>query len=285
MSNKIKIMFVVIVGIVLVAVGVFASYMLIQRFQGGQQTPVVQDETIKTDIVVVTRDLFLGDTLTESDLRLITVPVEAAPRNALTDPAVAVGKIIKTDLIQGEMLLSHNLADPTNNNQDLSFILSEDHVLLAFPATDLMSSESMVQRGDIIDIFATFTQEIENVGEQPTTDTGEQPEPQTRTFTVDSMQKISVTAMVLEIIEDEGGTSTDLLPGQTGSETIVKPKTRARAYLLALDPQDALILKHLKDTNAIFDIVLRAPTSEVQFDLTPVTEDYIIEYYGLEILP
>lgn len=278
-------MFVVIVGIVLVAVGVFASYMLIQRFQGGQQTPVVQDETIKTDIVVVTRDLFLGDTLTESDLRLITVPVEAAPRNALTDPAVAVGKIIKTDLIQGEMLLSHNLADPTNNNQDLSFILSEDHVLLAFPATDLMSSESMVQRGDIIDIFATFTQEIENVGEQPTTDTGEQPEPQTRTFTVDSMQKVSVTAMVLEIIEDEGGTSTDLLPGQTGSETIVKPKTRARAYLLALDPQDALILKHLKDTDAIFDIVLRAPTSEVQFDLTPVTEDYIIEYYGLEILP
>lgn len=278
-------MFVVIVGIVLVAVGVFASYMLIQRFQGGQQTPVVQDETIKTDIVVVTRDLFLGDTLNESDLRLITVPVEAAPRNALKDPAAAVGKIIKTDLIQGEMLLSHNLADPTNNNQDLSFILSEDHVLLAFPATDLMSSESMVQRGDIIDIFATFTQEIENVGEQPTTDTGEQPEPQTRTFTVDSMQKVSVTAMVLEIIEDEGGTSTDLLPGQTGSETIVKPKTRARAYLLALDPQDALILKHLKDTDAIFDIVLRAPTSEVQFDLTPVTEDYIIEYYGLEILP
>jgi len=153
LSSKIKILFVVIVGIALVAVGVFASYMLIQRFQGGQQTQVVQDETIKTDIVVVTRDLFLGDTLTESDLRLITVPVEAAPRNALTDPAVAVGKIIKTDLIQGEMLLSHNLADPTNNNQDLSFILSEDHVLLAFPATDLMSSESMVQRGDIIDIF------------------------------------------------------------------------------------------------------------------------------------
>ena len=286
MTSKIKILFVVIVGIALVAVGVFASYMLIQRFQGGQQTQVVQDETIKTDIVVVTRDLFLGDTLNESDLRLITVPVAAAPRNALKDPAAAVGKIIKTDLIQGEMLLSHNLADPTNNNQDLSFILSEDHVLLAFPATDLMSSESMVQRGDIIDIFATFTQEIENVGEQPTTDTGEQPEPQTRTFTVDSMQKVSVTAMVLEIIEEDGGgTSTGLLPGQTAAETIVKPKTRARAYLLALDPQDALILKHLKDTNAIFDIVLRAPTSEVQFDLTPVTEDYIIEYYGLEILP
>jgi len=284
LTSKIKVFFVVIVGIVLVAVGVFASYMLIQRFQGNQRTPVVQDETVKTNIVVVTRDLFLGDTLTETDLKIVTVPVEVAPRDALTDPAEAVGKIIKTDLIQGEMLLSHNLADPTNNNQDLSFILSDEHVLLAFPATDLMSQESMIQRGDIIDIFATFTEELKPVGETPT-ETGEQTEPETRTFTVDSMQKISVTAMVLEVIEEEGGTSTNLVPGQTNSETIVKPKAKIRAYLLALAPQDALILKHLKDTNAIFDIVLRAPTSTVQFDLTPVTEEYIIEYYGLEILP
>jgi len=284
LSSKIKVLFVVIVGIVLVAVGVFASYLLIQRFQGGQQTPVVQDETIKTEIVVVTRDLFLGDTLTETDLKLVLVPVEVAPRNALTDPTEAVGKIIKTDLIQGEMLLLHNLADPTNNNRDLSFILSDEHVLLAFPATDLMSQESMIQRGDIIDIFATFTQELKTVGET-TSETGEQAEPETRTFTVDTMQKVSVTAMVLEVIEEKGGTSSNLLPGQTDTETIVKPKARIRAYLLALDPQDALILKHLKDTNAIFDFVLRAPTSTVQFDLTPVTEEYIIEFYGLEILP
>ena len=95
MSSKIKVLFVVIVGIALVAVGVFASYLLIQRFQGGQQTPVVQDETIKTEIVVVTRDLFLGDTLTDTDLKLVLVPVEVAPRNALTDPTESVGKISK----------------------------------------------------------------------------------------------------------------------------------------------------------------------------------------------
>jgi hypothetical protein len=58
-----------------------------------------------------------------------------------------------------------------------------------------------------------------------------------------------------------------------------------KSYLLALNPQDALVLKHLKDTGAVFDIVLRAPKSSVQFDLTPVTEEYIIEYYGLQVLP
>ena len=54
------------------------------------------------------------------------------------------------------------------------------------------------------------------------------------------------------------------------------------ALLLALDPQDALVLKHLKDTGAIFDLVLRSPTSNLLFDLEPVTDEYLIDLYGLE---
>ena len=281
MSNKPKTFLIVIVGLILVAVGVIASYLLVQRFQANQTPPATIGDTVKTSVVVVTRDLFLGDTITDTDVTLVSVPVELAPRDAIFAVEVTVGKIIKTDLVQGEMVLSHNLADPTNNNKDLSFILSDGHVLFAFPADDLMSREGVVQRGDVVDIFATFEEKIETVGET-TTITGEPIEPEKRTFTVDTMQKISVTAMVLEVIQQEENSN----PLPTGSaQPTPAPKTRVRAYLLALNPQDALILKHLKDTEAIFDIVLRAPTSTVQFDLTPVTEEFIIEYYGLEILP
>jgi hypothetical protein len=52
-----------------------------------------------------------------------------------------------------------------------------------------------------------------------------------------------------------------------------------------LDPQDALILKHLKDIGAIFDIVVRAPTSTVQFELDTVTDKFLVELYNLDILP
>ncbi len=283
MSNKTKAIFIIITGLVLVAAGVFASILLTQRFQANRPSAALQEDTVKTTVVVVTRDLFLGDAISGTDLKLVDVPVEVAPRDVITMLDQAVGKIIKTDLVQGEMVLSHNLADPTNNNKDLSFILSEDHVLLAFPADDLMSRESMVQRGDVVDIFATFEEEVKTVGETAaTTTTGEPAEPETRTFTVDTMQKVSVTAMVLEVIEAEG----DAAPLQgEDTDTAPAPATRIKAYLLALNPQDALILKHLKDTGAIFDIVLRAPTSIAQFGLTPVTEEYIVEYYGLEILP
>ena len=281
MSNKPKAVFIVIVGLILVAIGVFASVLLVQRYQANIAPTAANDDTVKTSVVVVTRDMFLGDAIVGTDVTLISVPVELAPRDAIATVEETLGKIIKTDLVQGEMVLKHNLADPTNNNKDLSFILSEDHVLMAFPADDLMSREGLVQRGDIVDIFATFTEKVKTVGETTTT-TGEPKEPEMRTFTVDTMQKISVTAMVLEVIQQDNNTN----PLPTGSaQPTPAPETRIKAYLLALSPQDALILKHLKDTDAIFDIVLRAPTSTVQFDLTPVTEEYIIEYYGLEILP
>jgi Flp pilus assembly protein CpaB len=285
LSTKAKAIFIIFAGIILVAVGVFASYLLIQSFQVGQapaEPEFVQEEVIKTDVVVVTRDLFLGDRITEADLELASIPVENAPRTAIPALEGAIGKIIKSDLVQGQMVLSHNLADPTNNNQDLSFILSEDHVLLAFPADDLMSRENMVQRGDIIDIFASFTVEI-TTDEEPDPETGEEPEPKTRIFTIDSLQRVDVTALVVDVIEEEE-TGANLLPGQTAQEVPARV-TNIRAYLLALNPQDALILKYLKDIGAIFDIVLRAPTSTAQFELTPVTEEFIIEFYGLEILP
>jgi len=56
------------------------------------------------------------------------------------------------------------------------------------------------------------------------------------------------------------------------------------AYLLALSPQDALMLKHFKDTGATFDIVLRAPTSTTLFELQPVNQDYLVDRYGFVVM-
>jgi len=276
---------IVVAGLILAAVGVFASILLVQRYQAAQAPVNVEDETVKTTVVVLTRDLSLGDRIEAGDVELASVPVEIAPRDAIATLDAAVGKLIKTDLIQGEMVLLHNLADPTNNIGDLSFILSDDHILMAFPAEDLMSRNRMVQRGDIVDIFATFEEEVQTLGDTSAATAEEEILPQTRSFTVDAMQNIGVTALVLDVIDSGSNTNTEvnLLEGSNQKATAVNADIKT--YLLALTPQDALILKHLKDTGAVFDIVLRAPTSTARFELTPVTDEYIIEFYGLEILP
>jgi pilus assembly protein CpaB len=280
-----KSFWIIMAGIVLVGIAVFVGILLYQRLNGGPVRAADQEDVVKTQVVIVTRDLFLGDQLTDADVKISLVPVELAPRGAIVELDDAIGTFTKTDLVSGEILLATNLANPTNSNHDLAFILSEEHVLMAFPASDLISRNNIILRGDIIDIFATFKQEIKTVPDNTTTTTttttdGTPEEPVERTFTVDAFQKVGVTALVLEVVE----TDTPVLQGQNAGEVTVT-STKTVSYLLALNPQDALVLKHLKDTDAIFDIVLRAPTSTIQFELTPVTEEYIIEFYGLEILP
>ena len=52
---------------------------------------------------------------------------------------------------------------------------------------------------------------------------------------------------------------------------------------MALSPQDALVLKHIKDAGGIIDIVLRAPTSEARFELSPVMAEYLRDRFELVI--
>ena len=69
------------------------------------------------------------------------------------------------------------------------------------------------------------------------------------------------------------------LPTATPQPSDVEPE----AFLLALDPQDALVLKHIIDSGGIIDIVLRAPTATVRFELSPVMADYLRDRFELVI--
>ena len=281
MSTRTRAVLISIIGLILLAAAVFASVLLVNRFMAKNQEAEQQSQIVKGSVVVLTRDMKLGDRIETADLTVVDVPIDLIPRDAINSTELALGKFIKSDMVQGEMLLQHNLADPTNNNHDLAYILSDDHVLMAFPATDLMSAENIPQRGDIIDIFATFSETVKTLAPTDSTSTSTttttdsegiittSETSQLKVFTVDTFQKVSITALVLNVSESNNG----------------EQNSSISSYLLALNPQDALVLKHLKDMGATFDIVLRAPTSTIKNELTPVTDDYIVELYGLEVLP
>jgi Flp pilus assembly protein CpaB len=251
-----------------------------------EETGVDQGDVIYVKAVVASRDLRLGDLIHNGDVQIIDIPVEYLPRDAVTNVEGAIGQFIKTDIIQGEMILEHNLADPTNVNHDIAYVLSEDHVLMAFPAEDLMSKLSVIQRGDVVDLFVSITQTVQVVGE---TELGAGEEEST-TITFDSMQRVDITALVVDIVqaEDEQQTTFSTEGQEQEGEQEVQAPDRSQidieAILLALDPQDALVLKHLVDQGAKFDIVIRAPASEIDFELDPVTSEFIKELYGLEII-
>ncbi len=142
-----------------------------------------------------------------------------------------------------------------------------------------MSREAVIKRGDIVDMMVSIQETLETVNAEGETTEGEtQPEetkPQQVTFTVS--QRLGISAIIVDIVEDPNTETPQEKPDQ--SQVVVQ------AYLIALNPQDALVVKYLKDIGGIFEFVIRAPTSTGQFDLTPVTSEFIKELYGLDLLP
>ena len=231
-------------------------------------------------IAFAANDVSAGTVLTASDVTLAEIPIQFAPRDTIASLDNAIGRISKTDLFSGEMILEHNLANPTGQAFDIAYVLDEKHVLMALPATDLMSRESIIKRGDIVDILVSINESLTPVGQEPATTAGTSAEQGSQQVTFTAFQKLDITAIVIDVIQTDNNSIT--APANAG---LTRKQVVVQAYLIALDPQDALVLKYLKDAGAVFDFVLRAPTSSGQFQLTPVTAQFIKELYGLELLP
>jgi hypothetical protein len=215
----------------------------------------------------------------------VDVPVELAPPGVIGDPEQVIGRITKVQLASGEMVMDHNLADPSNVNGDLGFVIGDNQVLMAFPAQDLMSTLSVLKRGDLIDIFISLPApqpQVPPEGEGPVAQAGEV---LTGQITFDAFQRLDITAMVVDVVQEQQRSVPEVPTGGTPQPqpTPQPSQVRIRAYLLALAPQDALTLKHLKDSGASFDFVLRAPTSTQLFELQTVTSDYLVDRYELTI--
>jgi pilus assembly protein CpaB len=281
-----------LLGVVLVVAGFAVLSNFIQQSLAPEPPPTPVPP-ITQDVVVAARDVSLGTLLEAADLAIAKVPVELVPRDRLTAFEQAVGRITKSELVQGEMILDHNLANPTNINRDLAFVIGDDKVLLAFPVTDLMTSLGILQRGDVVDFLVTLSQEVKLTDEerqQTFTVTGTEGEEFITTLiTYDAFQQTEITAVVADIVYEQQPQQAApvSLTGEVAPQPTAQPQPvsiTVKALLLALDPQDALVLKHLKDLGARFDLVLRSPTSTEFFELTPVTSDYLLDKYELEIL-
>ncbi len=270
-----------LLGLVLIVGSIFAVTNLISRgfAPSAAPTPIA---VVTTQVVVTTHDIAPGSVISNEDVQFIEVPVALAARNAITDITRAVGRITSVHLIQGELLMEHHLADPTNISHDVGYVIGDDQVLMAFPAEDLMSTLNVLQRGDLVDIFASLTIEIEVAKVEPgqiAVPGQENTETLSRIFTFDANQRIQLSAIIADVVMEPA----NILEGQA-QPTPQPSDVKVHAYLLALRAQDALVLKNLIDSGAIFDIVVRSPSSSELFEISPVTLEYLVEQYQLEII-
>lgn len=231
-------------------------------------------------VVVASRRVTLGSTLTSADLEVIEFPIDIVPEGAMGEQAEAVGQVALVGLAPGEVVLARRLMDPnvTSGDGRLALFVAEDEVLMAFPATDLMTSVGVLKPGDRVDLFISLVFPA-NRGMETATSEGEAVGPVQReelaTFVV--LQNVGIAALI-------GGPSSEGESGgflSSGGGELGSPE----AILLTLSPQDALVLKYVKDAGGIQDIVLRAPGAERPFSTDPVDVDYVINRYQIPTEP
>lgn len=253
-------------GVVAALAGLVAMFALRTAVSTVQVPPV--EAPLTRPVVVATHMVARRSILTEADVEIRELPEDAIRSGAVVKTEDAVGKITLTELNEGEIILAQNLLEvtaegaPEEGEVSLAEALEEDEVAVALPATDLLSRFGVVMPGDKVDVLFS----VNVVGK-----TYEEEVPRGGLVALTTIQDLEILKIVTEkptVVEGQQPPA----EGEQPSERLV---------ILIADPQEAVILKYLKDSGGVIDFALRAPTSERLFDTEPVTINYLAIRYGI----
>jgi len=216
-------------------------------------------------VVVATHLIPRRSVLSEADVEIKELPEDSIRSGAVVRTEDAVGRITLTEFNQGEIVLAQNLLEiteegaPEEAEVSLAEALNEDEVAVALRATDLMSRFGVLHAGDKVDLLFS----VNVVGK-----TYQEDVPRGGLVALTAVQDLEI----LQIVSARP-------PAEEGAEEEQQPQERL--IILIADPQEAVILKYLKDSGGVIDFALRAPTSEQLFEVEPVTINYLATRYGI----
>ena len=241
------------VGLVLAVMAGLATFRILTQVTTERETGTAVTTT--TSVVVALVDMQPRTILTDTALALRQVPLEV--RGKLTLDAVSAG----------EILLSRRLADPSNTSQNIAFTMPEDKVAIALPGGDRLTKAGVLKEGDKVDLLFSLSAASSSSGKADSL------------VTLSAIQNLAITAIILPNVLAEASGSTLGRAPTTGMATAdIDP-----VLLVAVDPQDALVLKYLVDAGAVMDVALRASTNEQIRAVESVTIEYMADRYQFVI--
>jgi len=225
----------------------------------------IMPEPARVQVVVATRNIRSHAVLGAADVALQEVPPEVVPEDWLKDPGQAIGQLTTVDTARGEIIQRQRLIAPDYVGPRAAFVMDPEKVIVAFPTQDLLNSAGIIRPGDRVDIMFTldFARARPDIA------------PAMNTLCV--LQDLKVAAVLYAPATAQQGVATPPVLDQP-QEAAHGP---AQAMLLAVDPQDALMIKYFRDAGAAADLALRSPAAETLFDVRPVDNDYLLQRYQI----
>jgi Flp pilus assembly protein CpaB len=253
--------------------GVLAVVFL-QRGEPSEETPVPEQ------LVVVARSPIAENEV----IRIDYVSLEARddfPSGAAVEVGDVVGGTALRDIAQGQVILMQDIRIITGTS-DLPFLLGDDTIAVALVADDILSQWGAVMPGDHVDVLFTLDVILEKPMYIDDIRTVEEAQLYSQIERDQSMDNVSVLTLqnleVLQIIEEPQ------LDEEQAQQQEEAPQLPQRALILKVDPQDAVVLKYLRDTIGSVDLALRSPDNEALFNVQPVNINYLMLRYGI-VLP
>lgn len=235
----------------LVGVAVYVALAAATGFGRGTATVVVARQEVPE------RTLFTGANVGEL-LTTRQLPADAAPPDALRQPAEAIGKATTRSLAAGEILLGtpDRLVSGEGAGARAAAVIPRDKVAVAIPATDAVSVAGALQPGDRVDVIGTWTRPngltaTQNIFHD------------VRVFTVGRWQGSGGLA----------GTAVAATGGGSGLSTIS----------LLLDYQQAVIMEYLLQSGGHVSIALRRFDQGDDVPTEPTTAETLTRrYFGAD---
>jgi Flp pilus assembly protein CpaB len=253
--------------------GVLAVVFL-QRGEPSEETPVPEQ------LVVVARSPIAENEV----IRIDYVSLEARddfPSGAAVEVGDVVGGTARRDIAQGQVILMQDIFTGTEKS-DLWLQLGDDTIAVALVADDILSQWGAVMPGDHVDVLFTLDVILEKPMYIDDIRTVEEAQLYSQIERDQSMDNVSVLTLqnleVLQIIEEPQ------LDEEQAQQQEEAPQLPQRALILKVDPQDAVVLKYLRDTIGSVDLALRSPDNEALFNVQPVNINYLMLRYGI-VLP
>lgn len=247
-------------GILMALIAGLLTFRTINEVSNGAESER-SDSAPTIQVLVAAQNIPPRQLIDQSMVQIQKVPVLLAPEGYIQSVEDILFKMSSVPIVAGEIMLRQRLTDPTDPESPVLYQISDNEVLISVPASAMLGQIGMLAVGDHIDIAYTVSYDF-NVNDDEEETTNAQP---ATTFL--SLQNLEVKGLLRK------------QPPTDDASTLLGPD----AVLLAVSPQDALVLKHLIDIGAPMDIFLRAPGNEALSPVIPVDSQYLVDRFQLQI--
>jgi pilus assembly protein CpaB len=261
------------IGIILVVIGILLALAVgAAVYLQTEQAMQIARQAATVDAVVANVDLPERVAVPAAAVTVVKVPADIMPVNAATKPQDVVGKYPMTTIYKNEVIVKPKLVDTAAKTVP-SFTLKEGMVAVTYPGTDLLNATGAIRQGDRVDVLATLP--LPRTGGQ----NGQPGQPGGAPLVNQPANQgpllPQVTQTVLQNVEvlKVGGFPAAAAQGGQQAEGAGKQIT------FQVDHQDALILKWVKDSGGMIDLVLRHTNEKEPVATEAITASYVFKKF------